>query len=222
MSDLDGKVVLVTGASRGIGAAIARALGAAGADVILHYSRGRDAAEAIAGQLQQTGCHLVQGDFECDDDVEKVWRDAVAWKGHVDVLINNAGVYAMGGVDEDFEIWTGVWRRLLQVNLVAAAHLCRHAVLHFRSRGGGIIVNIASRAAFRGDTPDYMQYAASKGGLVSLTRSLARGFAADNILAYVIAPGFVQTDMADDFTRIHGEEAVTRETPWEKWLHPRM
>ena len=137
----------------------------------------------------------------------------LTWKGRIDVLINNAGVYAMGGVDEDFDTWTGVWRRLLQVNLVAAAHLCRQAVLHFRPRGGGIIVNIASRAAFRGDTPDYMQYAASKGGLVSLTRSLARGFAADNILAYVIAPGFVRTDMAADFTQIHGEEAVTREIP---------
>ena len=213
MSDLDGKVVLVTGASRGIGGAIARAVGGAGGAVVLHYSRGREDAEAIAGGLQKTGCHLVQGDFECDDDVERVWREAVDWKGRVDVIINNAGVYAMGGVDEDFDTWTGVWRRLLQVNLISAAHLCRQAVLHFRARGGGIIVNIASRAAFRGDTPDYMQYAASKGGLVSLTRSLARGFAADNILAYVIAPGFVRTDMAEDFTQIHGEEAVTKEIP---------
>jgi 3-oxoacyl-[acyl-carrier protein] reductase len=213
MSDLDGKVVLVTGASRGIGAAIARAVGGAGAGVVLHYSRGREAAEAVASDLQEAGCHMVQGNFECDDDVERVWREAVAWKGRIDVVINNAGAYAMGGVDEDFDTWTGVWRRLLQINLVSAAHLCRQAVLHFRPRGGGIIVNIASRAAFRGDTPDYMQYAASKGGLVSLTRSLARGFAADNILAYVIAPGFVRTDMANDFTQIHGEEAVTREIP---------
>jgi len=213
MSDLNGKVVLVTGASRGIGAAIARGAGAAGAGVILHYGRSREAAEAVAGDLRETGCHMVQGDFECDADVERVWREAVSWKGRIDVVVNNAGLYAMGGVDEDFETWTGVWRRLLQVNLVAAAHLCREAVLHFRPLGGGIIVNIASRAAFRGDTPDYMQYAASKGGLVSLTRSLARGFAADNILAYVVAPGFVRTEMAEDFTRVHGEEAITREIP---------
>ena len=220
MSDLDGKVVLVTGASRGIGAAIARGAGAAGAGV-LHYGRGREAAESIAGDLRETGCHMVQGDFECDTDVERVWREAVSWKGRIDVVVNNAGLYAMGGVDEDFETWTGVWRRLLQVNLVAAAHLCRQAVLHFRPRGGGIIVNIASRAAFRGDTPDYMQYAASKGGLVSLTRSLARGFAADNILAYVVAPGFVRTEMAEDFTRVHGEEAVTREIPLGEMASPK-
>ncbi len=220
MPALDGKVVLVTGASRGIGAAIARAVGAAGAGVVLHYGRGRKAAETVANDLRETGCHMVQGDFECDDDVERVWREAVAWKGRIDVVINNAGVFAMGGVDEDFETWTGVWRRLLQVNLVAAAHLCRQAVLHFRPRGGGIIVNIASRAAFRGDTPDYMQYAASKGGLVSLTRSLARGFAAENALAYVIAPCFVRTDMADEFMRLHGEEAVTREIPLGEMASP--
>jgi NAD(P)-dependent dehydrogenase (short-subunit alcohol dehydrogenase family) len=213
MLDLDGKVVLVTGASRGIGAAIARGAGAVGAGVILHYGRNCKAAEAVADDLQETGCHMVQGDFEFDADVERVWREAVSWKGHIDVVINNAGLYEMGGVDENFETWTGVWRRLLQVNLVAAAHLCRQAVLHFRSLGGGVIVNIASRAAFRGDTPDYMQYAASKGGLVSLTRSLARGFAADNILAYVVAPGFVRTEMAEEFTRVHGEEAITREIP---------
>ena len=213
MLDLEGKVVLVTGASRGIGAAIARAAGTAGAGVVLHYAGRRETAESVAGDLREPGCHMVQGDFESDDDVERVWHEAVAWKGRIDVLINNAGVYAAGGPDEDFDTWTAVWRRLLQVNLIAAGHLCRQAVLHFRPRGGGIIVNIASRAAFRGDTPDYMQYAASKGGLVSLTRSLARGFAADNILAYVVAPGFVRTEMADDFTRVHGEEAVTQEIP---------
>ena len=164
MADLDGKVVLVTGASRGIGAAIACAVGAAGAGVVLHYGRNREAAEATAGNLQENGCHLVQGDFKINTDVERVWREAVAWKGRIDVVVNNAGIYERGGVDEDFDAWSEVWDRHLQVNLVAAAHLCRQAVLHFRPRGGGIIVNIASRAAFRGDTPDYMQYAASKGG----------------------------------------------------------
>ena len=134
MLDLDGKVVLITGASRGIGAAIARAAGAAGAGVVLHYGRSREAAESIAGDLGETGCHVVQGDFELDDDVERVWREAVAWKGRVDVLVNNAGVYAMGGVDEDFDTWTAVWRRLLQVNLVLHAEVLRRAAISREAR----------------------------------------------------------------------------------------
>jgi len=213
MIDLSAKVVLVTGGSRGIGAACVRALGAAGAHVVLHYGRSRAAAEVVAAALAPDACHLVQGDMESETGVADVWRKALAWRGHVDVLVNNAGIFEPIGSDVDLAAWGRAWRRTLEVNLVAPAHLCREAVAHFRGRGGGIIINIASRAAFRGDTPDHMHYAASKGGLVALTRSIARGYGADNVVAYGIAPGFVDTDMADDFIRVHGAETVTREIP---------
>ena len=220
MSDLRGKVVLVTGASRGIGAAIARAAAAVGGEVVIHYGQSADAARAVADAIGRDRCLLVQADFESDAAVTGLWRDAVAWKGRIDVLINNAGIYLPAGVDDDFETWNRVWRRDLQVNLIAAAHLCRQAVVHFREQGGGIIINMASRAAFRGDTPEYMHYAASKGGLVSLTRSIARGFAGDNVFAYALAPGFVRTDMVADFIRAHGEAAASADIPLGELVPP--
>ncbi len=220
MSDLDGKVVLVTGGSRGIGAACVRALAAAGASVVLHYGHNRAAAEAVAAGLPTDACLLVEGDLESASAPAAIWGDAVAWRGHVDVLVNNAGIFEAAGIDADPDAWRRAWQRTLTVNLVAPADLCREALGHFRTRGGGIIVNIASRAAFRGDTPDHMHYAASKGGLVALTRSIARGFAADNVLAYGVAPGFVRTDMAEDFVRVHGEPAVTDDIPLGEMATP--
>ena len=128
--------------------------------------------------------------------------------------------FVAAGVDADFDTWAEVWARTLRVNLVAAAHLCREAVRHFRERGGGAIVNVASRAAFRGDAPDYTHYAASKAGMVALTRTIARGFGAENITAFVVAPGFVRTDMAEDYFRDHGEEAVVGEIPLGEMARP--
>jgi NAD(P)-dependent dehydrogenase (short-subunit alcohol dehydrogenase family) len=220
MFDLDGKVVLVTGGSRGIGAACVRVLAAAGASVVLHYGHNRAAAEAVAAGLATDPCLLVEGDLETGSAAAAIWRDAVAWRGHVDVLVNNAGIFEAAGIDADPDTWRRAWQRTLAVNLVAPADLCREALGHFRQQGGGIIVNIASRAAFRGDTPDHMHYAASKGGLVALTRSIARGFAADNVLAYGVAPGFVRTDMAEDFVRAHGETAVTDDIPLGEMASP--
>lgn len=213
MIDLTGKVVLVTGGSRGIGAAIVRTLAGAGADVVLHYGQSRDRAEALAGEVGAEHCHLVSADLDDGEAVPGLWRDALAWRGHIDVLVNNAGVYLSAGIDDDFAIWAEVWARTLRINLVAAAHLCREAVRHFRGRGGGAIVNIASRAAFRGDAADYTHYAASKGGMVALTRTIARAYGADNIVAFAVAPGFVRTEMAEEFFALHGEEPVVREIP---------
>ena len=208
MIDLNGKVVLVTGGSRGIGAAIVRAITGAGGEVVLHYGRSRDRAEALADEVGAGRCRILAADLDDGAAVPGLWREAVAWKGRVDVLVNNAGIYLPAGVDADFDTWAEVWARTLRVNLVAAAHLCREAVRHFRERGGGAIVNVASRAAFRGDAPDYTHYAASKAGMVALTRTIARGFGAENITAFVVAPGFVRTDMAEDYFRDHGDYRV--------------
>ena len=197
MIDLTGKVVLVTGGSRGIGAAIVRTVAGAGGEVVIHYGKSRQRALDLAGEIGPARCHPLAADMADETAMSALWREALAWKGRIDVLVNNAGVYLPAGVDADFETWAGVWAETLRVNLVSAAHLCREAVRHFRERGGGTIVNIASRAAFRGDAPDYIHYAASKAGLVALTRTIARGFGPDNILAFAVAPGFVRTEMAE-------------------------
>jgi NAD(P)-dependent dehydrogenase (short-subunit alcohol dehydrogenase family) len=114
---------------------------------------------------------------------------------------------------EDWDTWADAWQQTLQVNLIAVADLCREAIVHFQTQGGGTLINLASRAAFRGDGPEFTAYAASKGGVISLTRTLAKGFAKDGILAYAIAPGFVRTDRIEQVMAERGAEYVTRDIP---------
>jgi len=213
MIDMSGKVSLVTGGSRGIGAAIVRTLAGGGGDVILHYGTSADQAARIAEEVGHRSCLPLRADLAQPGAAHALWSEALAWKGRIDVLINNAGIYEPAGVDADAAEWEAVWARTLRVNLVAAADLCREAIRQFRLAGGGTIVNVASRAAFRGDAPDYMAYAASKGGLVALTRTIARGFGAEGVVAFAVAPGFVRTEMAEAFFAVHGEEPVLGEIP---------
>jgi len=214
MFDFQDKVVLVTGASRGIGAAIGRVLGAAGAGLVLHAARDRAAAEKLGTEVAPGRSHVVMADLAVDEGAERLWREAMAWRGRIDVLVNNAGIYERAPLDAEAISWRQAWRRTLQINLVAAAELSRAAIGHFRERGGGIVVNVASRASFRGDGPDYPHYAASKGGMIAMTRTFARAYAREGILFYAVAPGFVRTEMAEDSFR-HGtdEAAVKREIP---------
>ena len=228
MIDLTGKVILVTGGSSGIGAVTVRTLANAGAIAILHYFSQRDKAEEIMGEIGgdmpparwRDRIHLVQSDLSQENAAVQLWNDAISWQGRIDILVNNAAIMLAAGVDDNLELWSSVWQKTLQVNLIAVADLCRAAIHHFKSRNGGIIINVASRAAFRGDTPEYMHYAASKGGIISLTRSIARGFARDNILAFAVAPGFVRTEMAEKFIEDYGEDFVTRDIPMGKIAPP--
>jgi NAD(P)-dependent dehydrogenase (short-subunit alcohol dehydrogenase family) len=212
---LRGKNVLVTGASRGIGAAIARSVANQGAKVALHYVNNQKKAQAVLGGLPDPETHiLVQADLTRTDAAKKLWQESVESLGYIDVIVNNAGKQYTAGVESDNELWDDTWDKTLQLNLTAAADLCRDAINHFRSRKvGGRIINIASRAGHRGDGPDYMHYAAAKGGLLALTKSIARGFAKDDILAFAITPGFTETDLATDILNEMGHEAATREIP---------
>jgi len=218
MINLAGKVILVTGASRGIGAATALTLSQAGAAVILQYGQGKQEAAAVAAQIDPDRCYLIQADLAIPQAAIGLWQKAIDWQGKIDVLVNNAATMPYASVEDEWQVWSEAWQSTLQVNLIAVADLCREAIQHFRTRSArhpssGTIINIASRAAFRGDSPDFMHYAASKGGVVSLTRSIARGFAKEGILAFAIAPGFVHTDRIEQLMQERGADYVTRDIP---------
>ena len=213
MIDLAGKTILVTGGSRGIGAAIVRAVTGAGATVAVHYRKSAAAARALQEKLGAHRCHLIQADLAEPDSAARIWADATAAAGPIDALVNNAGIFEAAPLDMDLEAWRASWKRTLQVNLISPAELCRHAIRDFQGRGGGRIVNISSRAAFRGEVPEQMPYGASKGGLVALTKTIARGYAKDGVLAFGIAPGFVATNMVADNVDADKIARVTAEIP---------
>lgn len=222
MFDLKNKVVLVTGASRGIGASIATAVGQAGADVVLHYGKSKDAAEKVAAGLDRNHTKLIGADLTKDDETQRLWQEAVAWKGRVNVVILNAGMMDWAGPDDDFEKWDEVLRRTLQTNVFAAAHLCRDAVRHYRTQGGGIIIGISSHVAHQGvRAANSMAYAASKGALKALLQSIARCFSRENILTYTIAPGLTATEIAEDFIDKFGKrEDILNELAMKEMVPP--
>jgi NAD(P)-dependent dehydrogenase (short-subunit alcohol dehydrogenase family) len=141
--------------------------------------------------------------------------------GRVDVLINNAGVFEASPLNADDDAWLEQWRRTMTINLDAAAMLCRSALLAWQAAGAaGRIINIASRAAYRGDSPAHWHYAASKAGMVALTKTIARGYAADGVLAFAICPGFTETGMAEDYLASRGGERLLADIPLGRVAKP--
>ena len=200
--------ILLTGSSRGIGAAIHQALTDAGATVIGHKSTNGGSA------------HGLPADFADPAGPTALWNAALKQAGGaIDVLINNAGVFEaslLGDAD-----WTAQWERTMRINLTASAELCRLAVLHWQARGfAGRIVNIASRAAYRGDSPAHWHYAASKAGMVAMTKTIARGYAREGILAFAICPGFTMTGMAEEYLSSRGGDALLADIPLGKVADP--
>ena len=205
--DLSDQQVLVTGASRGIGRAVAEQLASSGAKVAIHYHRNAKAAQEVADRCGPEAT-LFQADLNDTRETLQLFEQVVAHFGRLTALVNNAGISIGAAVEGDDATFSDSWSRTMLVNLHATGLLCKKAINHFGDGGGGRIVNIASRAAFRGDTADYLAYAASKGGVVSLTRSIARAYGKQHIKAFVVAPGFVRTDMAEDFIQQYGEGFV--------------
>jgi 3-oxoacyl-[acyl-carrier protein] reductase len=217
--DLTGKTVLVTGASRGIGRAIAEGMAGSGATVALHYNRNRGSADELAASLRH-GARAFQANLAEPDECEELFADVIEAFDRLDVLVNNAGIALDLPLDMSTGEWLEGWNRTMAVNLRAVELLSRLAIRNFQRHGGGRIINIASRAAFRGDSPDAMAYAASKGGVVALTRSIARGFGRDGICAFVLAPGWVRTDMAQDAIDARGEEDLVGELALNRLTEP--
>lgn len=221
--ELTGKTVLVTGASKGIGAAIVEALGRQGANVIAHYGSDRAGVEAATAAIPADRRHLLPADLAKPDGARQLWRNALAWKGRIDVLVNNAAMMAFeGGIDDPEAVWDKVWADTLQVNVKAPADLLRDAVRHYRQSGGGVIVTVSSWNAQRGSTnPVTIAYAASKAAAMASTKTIARAYAKDNVLAYVIAPGVVRTRLSENFAASQGgEQVVTATLAMGEWVPP--
>ena len=192
--------ILLTGSTRGIGAAAARLLADRGATVIGHGRRDGDG--------------VIGADLSIPGAAELLWRRALeAAGGRIDVLVNNAGIYEAVDLNAPDAEWAQVWSRSTAVNLRAPANLCRIAVQHFLETGGGRIVNVASRAGHRGDSAAHWHYAAAKGGLLALTKTIARAYASQNILAFAVAPGFTMTGMAEDYLASRGGDKLLADIP---------
>jgi len=192
MIDLTGKVVLLTGAAGEIGTATAHTLVGAGARVVLHDLT----ANALAPLTRELGDQVVMVVADLSDPITTgpLWAAAVAAFGRVDVLINNAGIYPPAPLDQPLDQWIAVWERSLAVNLISPGALARHAVEAFASQdGGGAIISLASRAAFRGEDPDFWHYAAAKAGIVAMTKTIARHYGRQGVTAFALAPGYVDT-----------------------------
>ena len=191
--------ILLTGGTRGIGAAIA--------------------ARLSAHSVFATGA--ADGDLADPATPAKLWATALdRFDNRVDVLINNAGIFEANPIDLSDSEWSANWNRTMQVNLTASAELCRFAVTHFLATGGGRIVNIASRAAHRGDSPAHWHYAASKAGMVAMTKTIARAWAAQGVLAFAICPGFTMTGMAEDYLASRGGDKLLADIPLGKVADP--
>lgn len=192
---LKDKVIFVTGSARGIGLATILLLHRRGAKVIMH-ARHLDSLTDRKDIPTDANIKFVTGDFSSMSNVRAVWQNALQAYGHIDVVVNNAGAWLPSHINSDEE-WDEGWENNLTINLAAPSELCRQALLHFQNRSGGIIINITSRSAHRGDDADHLAYGAAKGGLLALTKGIARGYGKNNILAYAIAPGWVSTDLSD-------------------------
>lgn len=194
MSYLKDKTILVTGASRGIGAATAKICAAAGARLLPHASGMSDAAAGLSSELETD---FLFEDLSASGAGERLFSKALeASGGRIDGVVNNAGVYLGSPISGDD--WEIGWATTMAVNVQAPADICRAAITHFREAGGGAVVNIASRAGHRGDGGDHAAYAASKGAVLAMTKTWARALAGEGMRFYAIAPGWVETRMAPE------------------------
>jgi 3-oxoacyl-[acyl-carrier protein] reductase len=206
------RVVLITGAAGGIGAATARTIVRCGGSVVLHDLTMEGRLGELAEELGDR-TYALAADLSDPRSAAELWRDALAWRGGLDALINNAGIYEPASIDDELEDWIAAWDRTLSICLVAPATLCREAIRTFREqKRGGTIVNLASRAAWRGEDPEYGHYAAAKAGVVAMTKTIARQYGRDGVTAYAVAPGFVDTPFNDPAVERYGLDFFANDT----------
>jgi NAD(P)-dependent dehydrogenase (short-subunit alcohol dehydrogenase family) len=211
---------LVTGASRGIGQAIAHAFAAQGDRVAIHYNAAAPAAEAVRAGLPGGGHAVVQADLADPAAVRRMVDDAAAQLGGLDVLVNNAGIYEQHLITEaSYEEWQAAWQDTLGVNLIGAVNATWCAVRHMIPRGGGRIINVTSRGAYRGE-PRHPAYGAGKAGLNAFGQSMARYLAPHGIAVTSVAPGYVQTDMTTQELASPRGEVIRGQSPFDRVARP--
>lgn len=220
LMDFTGRAVLVTGASRGIGRVIAQLFARQGAQTAVHYHQNRAAAEETLGSLSGGPHFIMQADIRDPEAVERLVEQAVSVMGRLDILVNNAGIFAEHALaDTSYEDWRKQWQYTLETNLVGAANASYCAAQQMIRQGGGRIVNVSSRGAFRGE-PDAPAYGASKAGMNAMGQSMAKHLAPYNIFVGTVAPGWVKTDMADGTLAGPEGDAIRNQSPLGRVARP--
>jgi 3-oxoacyl-[acyl-carrier protein] reductase len=209
----NGRVVLVTGGSRGIGRAVVELFAAGGARLVVQFRADQQAADDTVAALLGGGHLAVQADIADPEQVRSLIERVIEVFGRIDVLVNNAGIYQEHPIlATSYEDWQRIWRQTIQTNLIGPANLLHAVAPHMVAAGGGRIVNISSRGAFRGE-PDHPAYGASKTGLNSLGQSMAQALGRHGIYVTTVAPGFVETDMAAPFLQGAAGDAIRAQSP---------
>ncbi|HVC36876.1 MAG TPA: SDR family oxidoreductase [Gammaproteobacteria bacterium] len=218
--DFSNRIILVTGAARGIGRAITEAFARLGGSVALHYRSSLKQAQALVHSLPGDKHATFQADISKPADCEKLITEVMGHYGRLDVLVNNAGIYEVKVLKNlDYPDWQATWKRTLDTDLIGPANLCFLAAKVMVQQKGGHIINISSRGAFRGE-PDAPAYGAAKAGLNQLSQSLAWALAPYNIFVGVVAPGFVRTDMAAELLDGPQGDAIRAQSPLKRAATP--
>jgi len=211
------KVVLITGASRGLGAAAARLFAESGAVVLIHYSKNESAARKVLNELHGNGHSIISADLSEPDSIQNMVDEVLESYHRVDVLVNNAGIYdeMPDWIEANYQDWLIYWNRTIHTNLTGPANLSFLVVQSMLNRGGGKIVNITSRGAFRGE-PDALPYGASKAGMNSVGQSMAKKLADKNIFVFTLAPGFFYSDMTTEILESDRGEGIKNQSPMKR------
>ena len=216
--------VLLTGSSRGIGFNIANTLINEGHDIALHYNKNKSALDTLLKD-SKTNSFTIQSDLSDSNQIKDLVNSTIDKLSFPDCIINNAGIAESADISADFEIWNELFDRTIDVNLKAPSLIFKELIKYKRAnkiKSRLRFINIASRAAFRGEQEDYISYACSKGGMISLTKTMTRSFGeTDNIVAISLAPGFVRTEMAESFIDKHGEEVVKQGITLDRLTEPK-
>ena len=216
--------ILLTGSSKGIGFNIANTLINEGHDIALHYNKNKSALDALLKD-SKTNSFTIQSDLSDSIQVKDLVNNTIDKLSFPDCIINNAGIAESADISIDFEKWNDLFDRTIDVNLKAPSLIFKELIKYKRAnkiKSRLRFINIASRAAFRGEQEDYISYACSKGGMISLTKTMSRSFGeTDNIVAISIAPGFVRTEMAKSFIDKHGEEVVKQGITLDRLTEPK-
>ena len=216
--------VLLTGSSKGIGYKIAKDLLAEGHELALHYNKNESPLDALL-KKDKTGSFSIQADLSQQEEIKKMVENTIGKLSFPDCIINNAGIAESADISLDINDWSKMFDKTIDVNLKAPSIIFKEFLKYKREKKINSrlrIINIASRAAFRGEQQDYISYACSKGGIISLTKTMSRSFGeTDNIVAISIAPGFVRTDMAQSFIDKHGEDVVRQGITLDRLTEPK-